>query len=144
MTSAWRRRHDSAGTLAGVVFATSIAVAACGAAGPSGGSPVRSSGASVAAASESARVEIIESSTQLHLDGVGVGVGNIREEEYTPSDGTPVRGLTAGVFISVEADTSQNQTLRAFPELEIEVPGYRLRVLTVEAASMQLEVIDLP
>ena len=103
-------RH-SPGGLAAVVFAGSLAVAACGGAGAGSASAVPSSGSSGAAASGSARVETIESSTQLHLDGVGVGVGNIREEDYTPADGTPVRGLTAGVFITVEADTSR-------PEIE--------------------------
>ncbi len=89
-------------------------------------------------------VRTIESSTQMHLDGVGVGVGNIHEEAYTSADGTSHTGLTAGVFITVEDDTSLNQNIRVHPGQELEVPGYRLHVVAVEPDAILVDVIERP
>lgn len=86
----------------------------------------------------------IEETTQLHLKGVGIGVGNIWEEEYTPTGGVPSRGLTAMLFISVEADPSQNLRQRVHPGQELTVPGYRLQVLSVEERRIHLAVVEVP
>jgi hypothetical protein len=85
----------------------------------------------------------IEAGTQMHLDGVALGVGNIWDEEYAPNGDPPRRGLTAGLFISVEGDAAQNRTVRVHPGQDVEVPGYRLHVTSVEPRQIQLAVIDL-
>jgi hypothetical protein len=79
----------------------------------------------------------------MHLKGVAIGVGNIWEEEYTPVGETPRSGLTAGLFISVEGDASQNRHLRVYPGQEVHVPGYRLHVVSVEPKQIQLDVIEV-
>src|SRR5687768_14121125 len=61
---------------------------------------------------EDSTLYTIEETTQIHLNGVAIGVGNIWEEDYTPPSGGSTRGLTAGLFISVKEDPSQNRTLR--------------------------------
>jgi hypothetical protein len=86
----------------------------------------------------------IESSAQMHLVGVAVGVGNIWEGEYQTADGTPRRGLTAGLFITVEDDASESRKLRVHPGLEVNVPGYRLRVLSVQESRVELALIEDP
>ena len=50
-------------------------------------------------ASASEEEIVIEGSTQGHLDGVGVGVGNIWEGEYVLPDGARRSGLSAGLWI---------------------------------------------
>jgi len=89
-------------------------------------------------------IRSIESSAQMHLVGVAVGVGNIWEEEYETADGTPRRGLTAGLFITVEDDASESRKLRVHPGLEVNVPGYRLRVLSVRETRVELALIEDP
>lgn len=84
----------------------------------------------------------IQSTTQLHLDGVGIGTGNIWEEEYTPAGGTPQRGLTAMLAISVESDPTYSQTLRVHPGLELDIPGYHLQVLAVDEGYVHLAVTE--
>ncbi len=89
-------------------------------------------------------IRSIESSAQMHLVGVAVGVGNIWEEEYQTADGTPRRGLTAGLFITVEGDASESRKVRVHPGLEVDVPGYRLRVLSVQESRIELALIEDP
>jgi hypothetical protein len=89
-------------------------------------------------------VQRIVSGTQMHLDGVAIGVGNIWDEQYTTQDGTPKQGRTAAVFIAVEEDASQSRTLRVYPGLEVDAPGYRLHVVSVEDTSVQIAVIQVP
>ncbi|MPZ50660.1 MAG: hypothetical protein GEU75_15410 [Dehalococcoidia bacterium] len=85
----------------------------------------------------------IEATTQLHLEGVAIGVGNIWEEEYTPAGENSRRGLTAGLFISVEKDASQNRNLRVHSGQEVIIPGYRLQVISVEPQRMNLAVVEV-
>jgi len=87
-------------------------------------------------------IRSIEASAQMHLVGVAVGVGNIWEEEYETADGTPRRGLTAGLFITVEDDASESRKLRVHPGLEVDVPGYRIRVLSVHESRIELALIE--
>jgi len=89
-------------------------------------------------------IRSIESSAQMHLVGVAVGVGNIWEEEYQTADGTSRRGLTAGLSISVEDDASESRKLRVHPGLEVNIPGYRLRVLSVQESRIELALIEDP
>ena len=82
----------------------------------------------------------IASGTQMHLDGVAIGVGNIWDEEYVPTGGTPVVGLTALLFISPTDETIANSTVRVHPGQEVDVPGYRLHVVSVEPGLVRLAV----
>lgn len=84
----------------------------------------------------------IQAGTQLHLDGVDIGTGNIWEEEYTPVSGQVTRGLTALLAVTVEQDPAQNQNLRVHPGQEVEVPGYRLQVVAIDAERIHLAVIE--
>lgn len=118
-------------------------LAGCAGTGSSG-QPSSSSGQPSSSGSPTGDVRIIESSTQMHLDGVGIGVGNIFEEGYTPQGGTPTTGPTAALFVSVESDPSQNRTERLGAGQEIVVPGYRLRVISVESTRIQVEVVEQP
>ncbi|MFN2420279.1 MAG: hypothetical protein ABR527_02705 [Gemmatimonadota bacterium] len=86
----------------------------------------------------------IEETTQIHLNGVAIGVGNIWEEDYTPIGGGSTRGLTAGLFISVKEDPSQSRTLRVHPGQEVTVPGHRLQVVSVEPREIRLAVVEVP
>lgn len=90
-----------------------------------------------------ATIRTIEATTQMHLKGVAIGVGNIWEEEYTPVGGTPLYGLTAALFLSVERDASQSRHLRVHAGQDVNVPGYRLHVVSVEPTRIQLEVIEV-
>jgi hypothetical protein len=89
-------------------------------------------------------VRAVMDGTQMHLEGVGVGVGNIWEAEYVTEDGTRKRGPTAGLWISVEEDTSQNRHLRVHDGFDVNVPGYRLHVVSVGESSVEIAVIKLP
>jgi hypothetical protein len=93
---------------------------------------------------EDSTLYTIEETTQIHLNGVAIGVGNIWEEDYTPPGGGSTRGLTAGLFISVKEDPSQNRTLRVHPGQEVTVPGYRLQVVSVESREIRLAVVEVP
>jgi hypothetical protein len=94
---------------------------------------------------EDSTLYTIEETTQMHLlSGVAIGIGNIWEENYTPPGGGSTRGLTAGLFISVEEDPSQNRTLRVHPGQELTVPGYRLKVVSVESRQVRLAVVEVP
>jgi hypothetical protein len=86
----------------------------------------------------------IATNTQMHLDGAAIGVGNIWEEEYTPAgESLPRRGLTAALFITVKDDTSKNVQRRFHPGEEVSVPGYRVRVVSVDEKSVELEIVDV-
>jgi hypothetical protein len=93
---------------------------------------------------EGATVYTIEATTQLHLRGVAIGVGNIWEEQYIPEGGTSMTGLTAGLFLTVQNDASQSRTLRVHPGTDIVVANYRLQVLSVETRGIQLAVFEGP
>jgi hypothetical protein len=121
------RREARAGVLVGV-----LVLAACD--GASGPSPTTSLPATV---------RTIEASTQMHLAGVDVGVGNIQEETYTDADGVAQTGLTAGLFVTVEQDATLNHTVRVHPGQDIDVPGYRLHVIAVEPTRILLDVIEV-
>jgi hypothetical protein len=89
-------------------------------------------------------VHVLMSGTQLHLTGVGIGVGNIWEEQYQEVDGTSTRGLTAGLFIAVSDDASQNRTLRVHPGMQVAAAGYRLDIVSIGQSSVQFAVIEPP
>ena len=129
------RRADRFHPIA-IVAAGLLLLAGCGNAASSG----QPSGAS----SPGRDIRIIEASTQLQLDGVAIGVGNIFEEPYAPPGGTPTVGLTAALFVTVKSDTSQNRTERVGAGQEVDVPGYRLRIISVEAGRIQVEVVERP
>jgi hypothetical protein len=120
-----------------------LLLAGCAGAGASG-QPSSSNGQPFTSSSPSGDVRIIEASTQLNLEGVGIGVGNIHEEEYTPPGGSPSVGLTAAIFVNVEADPLQNRTERVGAGQEVDVPGYRLRIISVEASRIHVEVVEKP
>jgi hypothetical protein len=84
----------------------------------------------------------VQATTQLHLRGVAIGVGNIWEEEYRTAGGESRNGLTAGLFISVRDDPSQNRRIRVHPGQEVSVPGHLLHVVAVEERVVHLAVID--
>jgi hypothetical protein len=127
-----RVRHTSRPRVIGAAALTAcLVIAAC--AGSSGPSPT---------VSMPATVRTIEAGTQLHLEGVGVGVGNIWEETYTTAAGATQSGFTASLAITVDGDTSLNQNVRVHPGQHVDVPGYRLRVVAVEPNLIQLDVIE--
>ena len=66
--------------------------------------------------------------------------GNIQEEEYTPEGGTPRRGLTAGLWIFVRQDPTQDRHIRVYPGQSVMVPGYRLVIVAVERRAIRMEV----
>lgn len=82
----------------------------------------------------------VETGTQITLGDVRIGVGNIWEEEYTPEGGTPRRGLTAGLWISVRNDPAQDRHVRVHPGQSVLVPGYQLVILAVERRSIRMRV----
>ena len=82
----------------------------------------------------------VESNTQITLGDVRIGVGNFREEEYTPEGGTPRRGLTAGLWISVRDNPTQDRNVRVHPGQTVMVPGYRLVIVAVERRAIRMEV----
>jgi hypothetical protein len=82
----------------------------------------------------------VESNTQITLGEVRIGVGNIHEEEYTPAGGTPRRGLTAGLWISVRDNPTQDRHERVHPGQTVMVPGYRLVIVAVERRAIRMEV----
>jgi hypothetical protein len=90
-----------------------------------------------------ATARTIEATTQMHLVGVAVGVGNIREEAYTSADGVSHTGLTAAIAITVEDDPSLNQNIRVHPGQDVDVPGYRLHVIAVEPTEIVLDVMEV-
>lgn len=89
-------------------------------------------------------VRTIMDGTQMHLEGVGVGVGNIWEDEYVTADGTRNRGPTAGLFISLEEEPSKNRHLRVHDGFEVDVPGYRLHIVAIGESGVDIAVINLP
>jgi FtsP/CotA-like multicopper oxidase with cupredoxin domain len=118
--------------LAGAFVLAGLILAACAAS--SSQSPTESMPATA---------RTIEATTQMHLDGVAVGVGNIREETYTSADGSSQTGLTAAITITVENDASLNQQIRVHPGQDVDVPGYRLHVIAVVSTEIVLDVIEV-
>jgi len=88
-------------------------------------------------------IRTIEATTQMHLKGVAVGVGNIWEEDYVPEGGTPQRGLTAALFISVARNASESRKLRVHSGQIVDVPGYRFHVVSVEPTRIQIRVVEV-
>jgi hypothetical protein len=84
----------------------------------------------------------VQAGTQMHLRGVAIGVGNIWEEDYVTAAGESRTGLTAGLFITVQADPGQNRFVRVHPGQDVAVPGYLLRTLAVESRVVHLAVIE--
>jgi hypothetical protein len=82
----------------------------------------------------------VESNTQITLGDVRIGVGNIREEEYTPEGGAPRRGLTGGLWIYVRDNPTQDRHERVHPGQTVMVPGYRLVIVAVERRAIRMEV----
>jgi hypothetical protein len=89
-------------------------------------------------------VRAIMDGTQMHLEGVGVGVGNIWEDEYVTAAGARNRGPTAGLFIAIEGDPSKNRHLRVYDGFEVDVPGYRLHIVAIRESGVEIAVIKLP
>jgi hypothetical protein len=83
-------------------------------------------------------ITIIETNTQATLDDVRIGVGNIRESEWTDAGGTTRRGLTAALFISVRDDASKDTKLRVHPGQTFTASKQRFEVLAVDATRVQL------
>jgi hypothetical protein len=129
-------------SFAALATAGLLVVVGCSDAGSSSQVPSVASSGSAAAGSDGIR--IIEASTQMHLDGVGVGVGNIWVAEYTPAGGTLTTGLTAALFISIEADASKNRTERVGAGQDVGLPGYHLHIVAVEPTRIQVEVTREP
>ena len=82
----------------------------------------------------------IESNTQAHVGQLAIGAGNFWEDEYTPPGEAARRGLTAGLWLTYRDDPAQNRQLRVYPGQEIVVPGYRLRVISVEPRVVRLAI----
>jgi hypothetical protein len=89
-------------------------------------------------------VRVLESNTQMQLDGVAIGAGNFWEEDYFQSDGTRQKGLTAALFITVTGDPAKNQNLRVHPGEELDLPGYHITVVAVEARRAALQIDERP
>jgi hypothetical protein len=85
-------------------------------------------------------VRSVQSGTQMQVGDVRIGVANIWQEDYLTADGMAKRGLTAALFISVKDQPSMSRNVRAHPGLELDVPGYRLKVAGVEANAIHLDV----
>jgi hypothetical protein len=89
-------------------------------------------------------LQTITAGTQIHLEGVAVGAGNIWEDDYVTADGTSERGLRAALFVRVKDDASQNRSQRVHAGLDVDAPGYRFHVVSVRPTSVQLGVIKVP
>jgi hypothetical protein len=82
----------------------------------------------------------IESNTQAHVGQLAIGAGNFWEDEYTPPGEAPRRGLTAGIWLTYRDDPAQNRHLRVHPGQEIVVPGYHLRVISIESRIVRVAI----
>jgi hypothetical protein len=82
----------------------------------------------------------IQSTTQLHLDGLAIGAGNIWEEDYVLANGESRRGLTGLLFFTIAADPSRNFVVRVHPGQDVDAPGYRLHVVAVEETRVHFTV----
>lgn len=85
-------------------------------------------------------VRVLESNTQMQLDGVAIGAGNFWEEDYFQSDGTRQKGLTAALFITVTGDPAKNQNLRVHPGEELDLPGYHITVVSIKGKNVSLKL----
>ena len=47
---------------------------------------------------------------KMRTDDLGIGLGYVRESEYTDEKGAKAKGLVAGLWIYVKDDASKNQT----------------------------------
>jgi hypothetical protein len=133
---AWTQEGSMKAILSTLLGLGCLLLAACS------GGDIKQTPLQTPGSSTSSDVEIIETNTQMHLKGVALGVGNIREEMYLLADGAQRHGLTAALFISVENDSSQNRTLRVHSGQDLAVPGYRLHVVLVEKTRIQLKVAE--
>jgi hypothetical protein len=124
----------SARLAAGSLVVAAICLTACNASGDA------ASGSPVNATQLAENVRVLESNTQMQLDGVAIGAGNIWEEDYFQSDGTKQKGLTAALFITVTGDPAKNQNLRVHPGQELDLPGYHITVVSIEGKNMSLKL----
>jgi hypothetical protein len=135
----WRKASDARARMLLTAFAAAgcLMVAACSDshAEPAGKAPSPSAAADT--------IRTIEATTQMHLKGVGIGVGNIWEEEFVPAGGDRQRGLTAGLFISVEQNASESRKLRVHAGQVVNIPGYRLHVVRVEPTRIRIQVVEV-
>lgn len=110
----------------------------------SGGEEVRNAEPPTPTYNGPGTLQSITEGTQIHLEGVAVGAGNIWEDDYVTADGRSKRGLRAALFITVKDDASQNRSQRVYAGLDVDAPGYRFHVVSVRETSVQIAVIKVP
>lgn len=77
----------------------------------------------------------VESNTQLEYKNLLIGVAGIWEEEFTDSTGVTRNGVTAGLWIYVKDNRSQDQSLRVYVGQEFPVEQYKISVVDIEQGS---------
>lgn len=66
-------------------------------------------------------------------DLIRIGVGNLLEEEYNDADQKLQSGLRAGLWIFVRGHPDLDQHIRVSEGDIIEVVGYKIRVVEIDA-----------
>ncbi len=78
-----------------------------------------------------ANVYTVCANCQLVLDGIQIGVGNVRQEQYVDEAGASHEGMTASLsIVTAGATTAQRQRVHAGQVLAVD--GYRIEVLAVD------------
>ncbi len=84
------------------------------------------------------RLVTIVTNTQATIDDVKIGAGNFRESDSVDDAGKKERVTTAGLWISVRGDPSQDRTIRAYGGLTFDAGSLRFSVRAVNAQDVEL------
>ena len=73
----------------------------------------------------------ISSNTQFTFGDLRIGAANFWEDEYVDEQGMTKRGPTAGLWIFVRDDPSQDQVVQVHVGQELTFSQYRIRVVEI-------------
>ncbi len=85
-------------------------------------------------------VATITKNTQGTYDDVRIGAGNFREEAYTDERGQSARGFTAGLWISVRDDASQDRAIRVHRRQRFVAGNKSFEVRAVREREVELAI----
>ena len=81
----------------------------------------------------------VRANTQLTVEDLRIGVGNLREGSYVDAQGAPQHGLTAGLWLYVRDDPSQNRQVRVYAGQTITVSKYVITITDINAGSHSVQ-----
>ncbi len=82
---------------------------------------------------------LVRVNTQLTVEDLRIGVGNLREGSYVDAQGAPQHGLTAGLWLYVRDDPSQNRQVRVYAGQTITVSKYTIAITDISNDSHSVQ-----